>query len=167
MARGRDWGARGSAKFDCPNDGIYAIIWSVIRVVLDTNVLVSALRSSKGASFQLFSQLGSDRFQHVYSNPLVHEYEDVLLRPQMVPHLEPEKLQEILDFVCQTGEFRPIYFLVRPHLPDPKDEHLLELATNAQCSHIVTYNLKDFRGAEQYGIEAIQPQSFLDLLERS
>jgi len=137
------------------------------RVVLDTNILVSALRSREGASFRLFAQLGSGRFQHVYSNPLIHEYEDVLLRPEMLPHLSPAVLNEILDFVCQTGEFRPIYFLVRPHLPDPKDEHLLELAVNAQCSHIVTYNLRDFRGSDQYGVEAIKPQSFLDLLDRN
>ena len=136
-------------------------------MVLDTNIIVSALRSRAGASHRLFAQLGQGRFQHVYSNPLVHEYEDVLLRPELLPSLSTEALNEILDFVCQTGEFRPIYFLVRPHLPDPRDEHLLELAINAQCSHIVTYNLRDFRGSEQYGVSAIKPQDFLDLLERS
>ena len=135
--------------------------------MLDTNILVSALRSSSGASFRLFAQLGSGRFQHVYSNPLVHQYEDVLLRPQMLPHLSADELGEILDFVCQTGEFRPIYFLVRPFLSNPKDEHMLELAVNAQCSYIVTYNLRDFHGAEQYGVQVVKPQTFLDLLERS
>jgi len=135
-------------------------------VVLDTNILVSALRSRAGASYRLFAQLGSGRFQHVYSNPLVHEYEDVLLRPGMLSHLNAALVGEILDFVCQTGEFRPLYFLVRPFLSDPKDEHLLELAVNAQCSFIVTYNLRDFRGSDQYGVEAIKPQNFLDLLEQ-
>ena len=85
----------------------------------------------------------------------------------MLPSLSTAALNEILDFVCQTGEFRPIYFLVRPHLPDPRNEHPLELAVNAQCSHIVTPNLRDFRGSEQYGVRAIKPQDFLDLLERS
>lgn len=149
------------------SDGTYAIIAGVYRVVLDTNILVSALRSREGASNRLFAQLGSGRFQHVYSNPLIHEYEDVLLRPEMLPHLSSAALNEILDFVCQTGEFRPIYFLVRPFLKDPKDEHLLELAVNGQCSHIVTYNLRDFRGSDQYGVEVIKPHSFLDLLNQS
>jgi predicted nucleic acid-binding protein len=44
------------------------------RVVLDTNVLVSALRSRSGASFRLISMLGDPRWQSVVSVALILEY---------------------------------------------------------------------------------------------
>lgn len=50
------------------------------QIVLDTNVIYSALRSRRGASFRLLSLLDSARFEINLSVPLVIEYEDVLLR---------------------------------------------------------------------------------------
>jgi len=58
---------------------------SVPKIVIDTNVLVAALRSRSGRSFELLMQLDQGRYQPVVTVPLVMEYEDVLLRPGMVP----------------------------------------------------------------------------------
>ena len=56
---------------------------------------------------------------------------------------------------------RRIFFLWRPFLKDPKDDMVLELAVEAEVEYIVTHNLKDFHGAEHFGIKAITPKEFL------
>lgn len=55
-----------------------------------------------------------------------------------------------------------IYFLWRPYLPDPQDDMVLELAVNAGCKYIVTYNKRDFRGTETFGIEVVTAKEFLE-----
>ena len=52
----------------------------------------------------------------------------------------------------------------RPALPDPDDDFILDLAVAARCAYIVTHNLKDFRGVEKFGIQAIKPHTFLNLI---
>ena len=54
-----------------------------------------------------------------------------------------------------------IYYLWRPFLSDPRDDRVLELAVTAECDFIVTFNKSDFRGVEQFGLEALTPQEFL------
>jgi predicted nucleic acid-binding protein len=55
-----------------------------------------------------------------------------------------------------------LFFLWRPYLKDPEDDMVLELAVTANCDFIVTYNIKDFKGAEEFGVEVITPQEFLE-----
>jgi len=55
----------------------------------------------------------------------------------------------------------PIYFLWRPYLRDRNDEMVLELAVAARCDYIITYNQRDFSGAEKFGIRVIGPRPFL------
>jgi putative PIN family toxin of toxin-antitoxin system len=130
------------------------------RIVLDTNVLVSALRSSQGASFKLVSLIGQGKFSLHVSVPLVLEYEEVLLRtnPDV---LGEQDIEDFLDYLCKIGEHHKIFFLWRPLLKDADDDMVLELATNAMCSHIVTFNVKDFVGSEQFGLKVITPSEFL------
>ena len=136
----------------------------MIRVVIDTNVLVAALRSRLGASFALLKLVGTDRFEHALTVPLVMEYEDVLLRPDMVP-LPTAAAQSVIDYLCATGTQQDVHFLWRPLLPDPKDDMVLEAAAGAGCRHIVTFNTRDFAAASSLGIAAIKPGDFLTLLE--
>lgn len=77
----------------------------------------------------------------------------------------PEALHKILGFLCSTAHRQKIYYLWRPNLPDPKDDLVLELAVAAQAKHIVTYNLRDFQGAERFGIQIVKPEDFLAQLE--
>ena len=53
-----------------------------------------------------------------------------------------------------------IFFLWRPTLTDPEDEMLLELAVKARCQYLVTYNTRNFRGADQFGIAIMTPKAF-------
>lgn len=136
------------------------------RVVIDTNVLVAGLRSRRGASFQVIRLVGTGAFEHAVTVPLVMEYEDVLLRPGMVP-LPASAAQALIDYVCATGIEQPVHFLWRPLLPDAKDDMVLEAAAGAGCRRIVTFNVRHFALAAGLGVAAVTPAEFLDLLERS
>jgi len=59
-----------------------------------------------------------------------------------------------------------IHYLWRPFLADPDDDMVLELAFAAGCGHIVTHNVKDFRGSEQLGVSALSPREFLKLIRK-
>lgn len=133
-----------------------------LKIVIDTNVLIAALRSRKGAAFVLLSLVGrSEKFEINLSVPLIMEYEDVVTRSAMLPFLSYEDIEVVLDYLCGNGSQRDIFFLWRPFLRDPKDDVVLELAVEAQCDYIVTFNQKDFVGVEQFGIEALPPYQFL------
>ena len=137
---------------------------SVPRIVIDTNVLVSALRSQRGTSYRLISLIGSGKFSLHLSVPLVLEYEEVLLRYEADLSVSVQDIGVLLDYLCRVGEAHSIFFLWRPVLKDPGDDMVLELAANAACTYIVTFNLKDFRGSEHFGIEALTPRSFLAVI---
>lgn len=134
---------------------------AVPRIVLDTNVVVAGLRSRRGASFRLLSEVGRGRFQLALSVPLVLEYEDALLRHAAVTGLSRADVDAVLDYFCSVGHLQSIFFLWRPLLPDPKDDLLLELAVAASCRTVVTHNVRDFRGAETLGVSAQRPADFL------
>lgn len=131
------------------------------RIVIDTNVLVAALRSRRGWSFSLLSSIGTGMFDHALTVPLVMEYEAVLLRPGVVP-APVDRIQDVIDYLCATGIHQDIHFLWRPKLPDPKDDMVLEAAVNAGCNAIVTHNLRDFAGAADLGIQALTPAEFMN-----
>jgi predicted nucleic acid-binding protein len=131
------------------------------RVVLDTNVLVAGLRSRRGASFRLLTEVGRGKFQIALSVPLVLEYEDALLRHTSVTGVSRRDVDAVLDYFCSVTHLQTIFFLWRPLLPDPKDDLVLELAVAAGCRTVVTYNVRDFRGAEVLGVSAQRPGQFL------
>lgn len=132
-----------------------------MNVVIDTNVLVSAMRSRRGASFKLMSLLPDERFSLVVSVPLVVEYQDVLTRQALASAITTEDIIDFVDFLCEVAIRQDIFFLWRPSLPDPMDELVLEAAVAGGCSVIVTYNKSDFRGAEQFGVRVLDAREFL------
>ena len=135
---------------------------SVPRVVIDTNVIVSALRSQRGASALLLSLLGHGLFEMHISVPLALEYEDVLLRKRDELGLSSNDVVELVDSLCAVARRHDrIYFKWWPMLPDERDEHILDLAVKGQCHDIITYNVRDFSGVEKFGLRAIDPQTFL------
>ena len=130
-------------------------------VVLDTNVLVAAVRSRRGASFQVLSRLGTAAFDIAVSVPLVLEYEDALVRHLPETALGAEDIEGILDYVCQVAKHQDIYFLWRPLLRDPKDDLVAEVAVASGSDAIVTYNRRDFAGVERFGMRIIEPIELL------
>lgn len=132
------------------------------RVVLDTNVVVSALRSRRGASAAILGLLDTGRYLHCVSVALVFEYEAACKRPTTGLTVSSAVIDDVLDYLAGTGRRQPIHFLWRPALRDPGDDHVLELAVAAGAA-IVTHNQRDFAGAERFGVEVISP---VELLER-
>jgi putative PIN family toxin of toxin-antitoxin system len=131
------------------------------RVVIDTNVLVSALRSRRGASFRLISLLGDPRWQPIVSVALILEYEEVTKREADRLGLAEWAIESILDMFCRLGSQHAVRFRLRPAVRDPDDEFLVELAAASQADFLVTYNIHDFRGSEAYGIRPVTPGEFL------
>ena len=132
------------------------------RIVLDTNVLYAGLYSSKGASYRVLQAIEEGKIRIVISTTLLFEYEDILKRNQAVLDLSNHEIEKILDYFCMRSEHQKIYFLWRPMLPDPKDDHLLELAIASGTKLIVTYNTKDFKGAETFGVKPITPKELTE-----
>jgi putative PIN family toxin of toxin-antitoxin system len=135
------------------------------QVVIDTNVLISAFRSSVGSAYQLFEALGDDRWQTNLSIPLVLEYEEVLNRTREFTGLSQQEIGQLLDALCAVANHHKIFFLWRPGGNDPDDEFLIELAIAAQADFIISYNISDLKQADSFGIQVITPKQFLQLLE--
>lgn len=136
---------------------------SKYQIVADTNVFVSALRSQFGASYKLFSLIDKDVYKLNMSVPLALEYEAVAKRMIGEISLNEEEIDNILDFVISNSNRWEIYYLWRPQLKDLGDDMVLELAVTASCSYIITYNVNDFKGIENFGVQAITPKDFLKL----
>ena len=137
---------------------------TVMKIVIDTNVVVSAFRSRTGAAFRLVELWGGKRFQPIVSVPLVLEYESVLLRHARQLGLSPRDVGDTLDYLCAIAMQQAVYYLWRPVLRDPGDDMVLEVAVAGEAKCIVTHNLKDFGGAADFGIRALTPADFLKLI---
>jgi len=137
---------------------------STPQIVIDTNVIIAALRSKRGASSKLLSLFGTDLFDIHDSVPLVLEYEDVIQRQRASLGLSNRDVSDFINSLCALAQHHEIYFLWRPFLSDANDELILELAVSAQCDYIVTHNLSDFKGIEKFGVKAITPREFLQII---
>lgn len=131
------------------------------RIVLDTNVLVAGLRSSRGASFRLLTEIGRGTVEVALSVPLLLEYEEALRRSGEATGLTDRDVDVVLDFFCSVGHLQKVFYLWRPLLPDPGDDMVLEVAVAARCSALVTHNTRDFVGAERLSVSVVRPVEFL------
>ena len=135
-----------------------------MRAVIDTNVIVSAMRSTLGASHAVLMAIFQRRFVPTLSVPLLMEYEEVCKRPGLIPHLSDAQIDAILDMICQRSHEQRIFFNWRPFLSDPDDDMLVELAIAAQAQIIVTSNLRDLEPAKALGIRVLELGQFLRIL---
>jgi len=139
----------------------------VYQIVLDTSVLIAALRSRHGASFELLRLIGDERWQLHLSTALLLEYEAVARREAQEFWLQPDLIEAVLDYLCANAQEHGISFRWRPFLSDPDDDFILELAVAAKAQYIVTHNLRDFAGVEAFGLEAITPAQMLGKLSET
>lgn len=118
----------------------------MLSCVLDTDVLVAALRSHTGASRQLLLAALHRQFAILLSVPLLLEYEAVLTRPQHleVSGLTANEVARVLDDLAAVASPVPLAFRWRPQLSDPNDDMVLETAINGGASAIVTFNQRHF-----------------------
>lgn len=134
----------------------------LLRIVIDTNVVLSALRSLKEASNRLMQLLGTGKFISCISIGLILEYEDVLMRD--AHKLNKTEIKQFLDYFCLASEHVKIHFSWRPTIKDPNDDMILELAVAAHAAYIVTYNISDFKEADKFNVKIITPKDLLKIL---
>jgi predicted nucleic acid-binding protein len=134
-------------------------------LILDTNVIVSSLRSSLGASYRLVNLIDRGVFEIGLTAPLVLEYEEVCKRLADELPITLDEVDQMLDFLCRVAKRGIIYFQSRPALSDPDDEMVLEAGIATSASWIVTHNIKDFSQANQkYGMDVLTPGESLERL---
>jgi len=136
----------------------------VILAVLDTNVLVAALRSASGASYQIILAADRGDFKVALSVPLLAEYDDVDSRPDIGIKIPMSAVSDIINRIAQISRKQAIYYLWRNILPDPKDDMVLEVAVASGATHVITFNKKDLKPALGFGISVVQPSEFLPLI---
>ena len=140
---------------------------SPIQTVLDTNVLVAARRSQRGASSKLLRLLqeGDPRWEVNVSVPLVLEYESVLKREEHRMGGNPAQIEAAINSFVARANRRFIYFRWRPFLADADDEFIIELALASRQAIIVTHNTGDFSRCESLRIRVMSPREFLTFIE--
>jgi hypothetical protein len=102
----------------------YHCFMTTPQIVLDTNVLVSGLRSRRGSAFQILTLVDTGRFDIHLSVQLVLEYQDVLHRELPNLYITATDVDDLIEFHCSVAKRHQIFFLWRPFLPDPKDRGL-------------------------------------------
>ena len=138
-----------------------------MRIVIDTNVFVAAMRSSGGASREVIRRALLGRCEPLFSNPLWLEYEALLGRPVWTDETSDEERRNILGALASRGRWIKIYFGWRPNLRDPSDDFLVELAVAGSASAIVTHNRRDLLAGEIVwpAVKIVQPAGLLEMLK--
>jgi predicted nucleic acid-binding protein len=138
--------------------------------VLDTDVVVAAFRSGRGASRQLLLGALDRRFELLLSVPSIIEYEAVLTRPGHLAAcgLSARQVERVLDDLASIAKQVRLAFRWRPKLSDANDDMVLETAVNGNAGAIVTFNQRDFVEARrQFDCAVILPIEALERTRRS
>jgi putative PIN family toxin of toxin-antitoxin system len=130
------------------------------RVVLDTNVLVSALLNPRGAPAQVLRLVLAGEMRLCVDERILQEYHAVLTRPRFAFPLSD--VNDLLAFLHEESEL----FTAVPAKtisPDPYDQVFVDVALTSGVSHLVTGNPRHFRGLEKLGVRVVSPKQFLDI----
>jgi len=139
-----------------------------MRLVLDTDVVVAAIRSPGGASAELLRRIGRQQAIMLLSVALVLEYESICLLAEhrLANGLSEAEVGRFIDGLVKLSVQVESHFRWRPQLRDPGDEMVLEVAINGQANCIATFNIKDFgEGPSRFGIGIMRPADALRRLE--
>jgi putative PIN family toxin of toxin-antitoxin system len=136
-----------------------------MKFVLDTDVVVSGVRSPTGASAQVLRLARQCQIEIAVTVPLILEYESVLTRPEHLDAsgLEASDMRTVVDVLVDVAAWTRIDYRWRPQTRDPADEMVLEAAINAGVDAIVTFNKRHFgKSAEKFGIACLWPYEALE-----
>lgn len=134
-----------------------------MKVVLDTNVIVSAVLTAHGVCAQILDMLTDGVFGIYVDDRILEEYDSVLRRPQL--HLMPDDAAEMLEWIRSVSE--PVGAVpLSVELPDPGDMPLLEVAASAGAI-LVTGNTRHYPKRSRVGVTVLSPREFIELVRRS
>jgi putative PIN family toxin of toxin-antitoxin system len=153
-------GLSRSMRIDCTSSSLIGDIIYDMRLVLDTNVIVAAMRSPSGASAALLTAARHLELTMLANVALALEYEATcqLAEHRLAAGLGLGEVTVFIDGVLAVVEPVETHFLWRPQLRDPADEFVLEAAVNGRAAAIVTFNRRDFGSAPaRFGIELLTP----------
>ncbi len=134
-----------------------------MKVVLDTNVIVSAVMTTHGPCAQIIDLFAEGLFDICTDSRILDEYEEVLSRPRL--RIDPDDAAMVLELihaVAETVAAAPLPV----RLPDAEDLPFLEVAAGAGAL-LVTGNTRHYPDRSRAGVTVITPREFLDLLRRS
>jgi putative PIN family toxin of toxin-antitoxin system len=130
-----------------------------MEIVMDTDVMVAAMRSPQGASRAWLRAVLLKEVELILSVPLILQYEAVLHRPEhlMACKMSKREVNSVLDNLSAVCKRVKVSYLWRPMLKDPGDEMVLEAAVNGQADQILSFNQRDFKGIEKFSIKIAKP----------
>ena len=140
-----------------------------VRLVLDTDVMVAAMRSPGGASAAILMAARRGRTTVLMTVPLALEYEAVCRRAEhrVAAGLSDRQVAAFLNAAIALAEPVETHFLWRPQLRDPADEMVLEAAVNGRADALVTFNTRDFGTAPaRFGVEVLLPREAIARIRR-
>jgi predicted nucleic acid-binding protein len=139
-----------------------------VRLVLDTDVVVAAMRSPKGGSAELLRRIDGGRAAMLLTVALALEYEAIctLAEHRLASGLSASEAGIYVDGLIALAEPVRSFFRWRPQLRDPGDELVLEAAVNGQADAIVTFNESHLREARSFGIAVIRPAEALRRIKK-
>ncbi len=133
-------------------------------VVLDTNVVVAALRSGGGRSRSVLRRAIDGRDVPLFGTTLWLEYEEILGRGVADGATSRAERETVLAALVTAGRWVQIYYGWRPNLPDEGDNHLVELALAGNAESIITWNPRDIAHGDLVwpGLSVQTPQDYLE-----
>ena len=137
--------------------------------MLDTDVVVAAMRSRTGASAEVLRLAGAGRLRLLVSVPLILEYEAVTTRPEQLKAMRAtaEQVKAALDDIAAMADEVHGHFRWRPQLRDAADEMVLEAAVNGRAQALISFNRRDFGAApSRFGVLLCTPGQFLRSFSR-
>ena len=131
-----------------------------MKIVVDTNVLVSALIRSEGIPARILDVILSRQAKTVLDHRIYLEYEEVLLRPEF--GFSRELVDDLLDFLWLSSE-RVRVATISVELPDADDTKFLEVAMTASADFLITGNLRHFPARQRHGVHVVSPREWWEL----
>ena len=134
-----------------------------MKIVLDTNVLVSGLLTPYGTSGEIVRMVSAGELILYIDARILSEYQEVLHRPKF--KFNKEHISILLDFIKLYGQFVSGLPL-KNRLPDPDDELFLEVAIAGKVRSLITGNIVHYPPSSREGIKIFSPSEFLEFFRK-
>ena len=131
-----------------------------MKIVLDTNVVVSGLLKSQGNPAQVLTLALAGAVQVCHDKLILAEYSEVLARPRF--KFDPKRVREVLTKLDVDGLAVDASEHSDLDLPDLDDEPFLAVALAATADFLVTGNLADYPPDKRRGCAVVSPAVFME-----